>query len=202
MKKVVFIFFVLLTEFCLAQTDTLPFNRKEEIVFDSKRYRKYNNYLTFGGGLLYSSVRNIDQRVVAADFQFHLQKQYFQLGFLMSGRNFLDNNNLQAHVCFGKRIEKEKMNLALFVGPSYSKFVTAKQDTSGAFFPVVTTGMGGYVCLQAIYKVKYDVGIGIELFGDFTAKQQMGGAKLIVFFSGAYRGVKRGFKTKPKPKTP
>jgi hypothetical protein len=202
LKKSLFIFFVLLSELGVAQwlkKDTLPYNRKEEIVYDGKRYRKYNNYLTIGGGYLWSSVRNMEQKILAGDFQFHFQKQYFQFGFLMSGKEFLSNNNIQGHIGIGYRREKEQSNLAFFVGPSYSTFVTAKLDSTGEYTPVVNSGMGGYICAQYIYKVKYDVGIGLELFGDFSANQQMGGLKIIAFFSGAYRGVKRGWKTKPPP---
>ena len=202
----------MLTEFCAAQNDslvhhrrqkdTLPYNRKQELVYDTKRYRKYNNYITFGGGPLYSTVRAKDQKVLAADFNFHLQKNYFQFGFLMSGADFLANNNVQGHICFGKRYETEKMNLAVFAGPSLSKFVVAKQDSTGSYYPEVTDVLGGYICLQAIYKIKYDVGIGGEIFGDFSSAQQFGGLKIIVFFSGAYRGQYRGFKSMPKTKKP
>lgn len=191
---------VLCAEFCHAQKDTLPYNRKEEIVYDDKRYRKYNNYITLGGGPLYSSVRSKDQKVVGADFQFHLQRNYFQIGAMMSGNNFLDNNNVQGHVCMGYRIEKEQLNLAFFAGPSLSKFVVGHLDTAGVPYAVVSGGVGGYVCVQAIYKAKYDVGIGAELFGDFTRAQQMGGLKIVIYFSGAYRGAYRGFKKMPKQK--
>jgi hypothetical protein len=208
-KKFLFILFVILSEFATAQLwqkDTMPYNRKEELIYDGKRYRKYNNYLTIGGGYLWSSVRNMEQKVLAGDFNFHLQKQYFQIGFLMSGKEFLGNNNLQGHIGIGYRKEKDQSNLAFFVGPSYSTFITTKLDTAGEYFPIINTTMGAYICAQYIYKVKYDVGIGLELFGDFSPKQQMGGVKLIAFFSGAYRGLKRGFRNKPpqkvKPKSP
>ena len=176
----------------------MPFNRKEEVIYDSKRYRKYNNYLTFGVGKGYSDARRLDQSYINLDFQFHLQREYFQVGFFMSGDEFLQSTNIQGHICYGYRHEKEKYNLAAFVGPSYSYFVTGSTDTSGVTTVKAHSVIGGYVCLSAIYKVKYDVGLGIELFGDFSSQQKQGGARIVLYFSGAYRGVKRGFKTKPK----
>lgn len=198
LKKLLITAFLILPYFFYAQKDTLPYNKKAEIIYDGKRYRKYNNYLTFGAGKNYSDVRRLLQSCINIDFQFHLQREYFQLGLFMSGDDYLRNNNIQGHLCYGYRYEREKYNLAGFIGPSYSYFVTAFTDTSGITSPVINNTMGGYVCIQGVYKVKYDVGIGLELFGDFSPLQKIAGVKLIVFFSGAYRGVKRGFKTKPK----
>lgn len=192
--------FLILSIFCFAftkaQKDTLPYDRKKEIIYDNKRYRVYNNYLTFGAGKAFSDIRRLEQSVVNADFQFHLTKEYFQIGFFMSGDAFLRNTNLQAHLCYGYRYEKEKFNLAGFVGPSYSYFVTGSTDTSGVFTVKSNNTLGGYIVLQGVYKVKYDVGIGLELFADISPLQKMAGARVICYFSGAYRGMKRGFKKK------
>ncbi len=195
-------FVIILLTFCFchgkAQKDTLPYNRKKEIVYDDKRYRVYNTYLTFGVGKAYSDIRKKDQNCLNVDMQFHLTKQYFQVGFFMSGDELLKNTNASGHVCYGYRYEKELFNFAAFAGPSYSYFVTAVQDTSGLFKVTRHTTLGGYVCVQSIYKIKYDVGIGLELFADISSEQKMAGARIICFFSGAYRGVKKGFKTKKK----
>lgn len=196
LKKLIVIFLLFNFVGALAQKDTLPYDRKREIVYDGKRYRKYNNYLTFGVGKAYSTVRKIDQSLIGVDFQFHLMKEYFQVGFFMSGDRLLANNNIQGHVAYGLRIEKNKINFAAFIGPSYSYFVTASApDTAGKTYPIINKTLGGYVCGQFIYKFKYDVGIGIELFADISPLQQMYGGRLVIYFSGAYRGEKRGFKT-------
>ena len=193
---------VIFLTFCftvgLAQKDTLPFNRKKEIIYDGKRYRVYNDYLTFGAGEAFSDLRAKDQKCINVDFQFHLTKEYFQLGFFMSGDEFLRNTNIQGHFCYGYRHEKEKYNLAAFVGPSYSYFVTGSTDTSGFFVVKSNTSLGGYLCLQGVYKLKYDVGIGLELFADISPLQKIGGVRIVCYFSGAYRGEKRGYKPKKK----
>jgi hypothetical protein len=177
--------------------DTMPYNRKEEILYNGMRFRKYNSYLTFGGSFAYSNVRSYLQKGINVDFQFHLQRQYFQVGFLMSGNEFLSNNNIQGHVCYGLRRERNKTNFAVFLGPSYSYFVTGKNDSTGKnTIAVINNVLGGYLCLQGIYKFKYDVGIGLELFADISPLQTMLGGRLVIYFSGAYRGIKRGVKPK------
>ncbi len=199
LKKIAFIFLLFEAVMAFSQKDSVvKFNRKEEIVYDGKRYRKYNNYLTFGFGKGFVDVRRIDQNFINADFQFHLQKQYFQVGLYMSGDDFLRNNNIQGHVCYGYRIEKNKFNLAGFAGPSYSYFVLTKYDKAGDPYPEINNVIGAYASVQAIYKLKYDVGIGIEIFGDISGLQKMAGGRIIFYFSGAYRGIKRGYKANPK----
>lgn len=193
MKKFLIFLWIIFCCEIYAQSDTLPYNRKEEIVFDGKRYRKYNNYLTFGVGKAYSDLRSLDQSVINVDFQFHIQRQYLQLGFFMSGDEWLKNNNLQAHLGYGYRMERNKFNLAGFIGPSYAYFVISTPDTSGiGYINKHRTSIGAYVAIQAVYKIKYDVGIGTELFGDFSSEQKIAGIRVIFYFSGAYRGIKKG----------
>jgi hypothetical protein len=180
----------------VAQKDTLPYNRKREIVYDGKRYRVYNSYLSFGGGKAWSDIRDRTQSYLNVDFTFHITKQYLSLGILMSGDYFLRNKNLSGHLCYAYRIEKEKYNLAGFLGPSYSYFATGTKDSSGLYIVKYNYALGAYLRLQAIYKVKYDVGIGLELFADISDKQKILGAGVVCYFSGAYRGEKRGYKKK------
>lgn len=178
-------------------TSAYKYNKRLELIYDGKRYRRYNNYLTIGGGPNYSSIRRIDQKNVGVDFQFHVQKQYFQIGAYMSGDDFGNNKCTEFHLGIGLRHERNKFNLAAFIGPSYSIFVTEEKDSTGAVVNLpIHNAIGGYVSLQAVYKIKYDVGIGGEIFADYTPLQTMVGCKVIIFFSGAYRGVKRGFKSK------
>jgi hypothetical protein len=191
-KKFLFIVLFSSVTVAFAQKDTLPFNKKAEVVYDGKRYRVYNNYLTFGICEAYSDVRKKEQVGINVDYQFHLQKEYFDAGFFMTGDYILKNTMISGHVCYGIRKEKQKYNLAGFIGPSYSRFVTGYTDTSGVTFVTPHEVFGGYVCLQAIYKPKFDLGIGAELFADISAEQKMLGIRAVLYFSGAYRGEKKG----------
>ncbi len=186
--------------FATAQKDTLPYNRKREIIYDGKRYRVYNNYITFGMGKAFAKVRTTDQNVLNVDYHFHLNKEYFQLGFFMSVDQLLANNHAAVHRGYGKRYERNKVNFAGFVGPSYSSGYLRKTDTSGVVYPDTYTSLGVYVCAQAVYKIKYDVGIGMELFADLCDKQKLFGLRAIVFFSGGYRGYEKAFHLKTDKK--
>ncbi len=171
------------------------YNRKEEVVYDNKRYRKYNNYLTAGGGFAYASNRVGGQRVIGADFQFHIRRQQFQIGGLMSGEAFLSNNHVQAHVGYGLRRERNTTNLAAYIGPTW---FTGVEGTPGVTIPVFYTGFGGYASVQAVSKFTYDIGIGAELFGEVNFRQTQVGLKFILFFSGAYRGNKTAYSPNPE----
>lgn len=178
----------------------IPYVRREEVLYDGKRYRIYNNYLTFGGGFLGSSIRENGQKVIAADYHFHIRKQYFQVGGMISGDEFLSNNNTQVHVCYGLRRERNTTNLAAFIGPS---FFTGVTGTPGITDPSFYNGVGAYFSLQAVSKfISYDIGLGGELFAELSQKQRVFGFKIIIFFSSAYRGIKRNMNPNVRAENP
>jgi hypothetical protein len=177
----------------VGQSKRPPYFRKEEIIVDGKRYRIHNNYLTFGPGFLSSSIRNNSQRSINIDFQFHIRRQHFQGGLMMCGESFGSNNNVQAHIGYGYRKENRGSNFAFFAGPTYFTGVEAIEDSILGTRPHIYEGFGVYGCVQAVYKFTYDIGIGIEAYGEYATKQSLYGVRLIVFFSGAYVGQKRNY---------
>jgi hypothetical protein len=201
----------LLLFFCLAFTglfaqevpspkkEKQDYFRKEEIIFDGKRYRIHNSYLSLGPGFLQSTLRTSTQRALGIDFQFPIRRSHFQLGVMMSGEGFSSNNNVQAHICYGLRRERTRTNLAAFAGPSY--FTGVRSDAASGL-PVFYSGWGGYLCLQAVRKFTYDMGLGVELFGEISREQNVTGIKLIVFFSGSYRGPKKNFNPNVRSENP
>jgi hypothetical protein len=175
----------------LKQGEKLPYVRKEEIIFNDKRYRIHNNYLSFGPGYLSSDLRNNVQKNIGIDFQFHIRWQQFQGGLMMSGEEFNSNNHIGAHLGYGFRKESKKKNYAAFIGPSYHNGVFTVKDSLNNIQPDYYNGFGLYACMQAVIKLSYDFGIGGELFTDISAKQRMVGIRFIAFFSGAYVGAKK-----------
>jgi hypothetical protein len=167
--------------------------RKEEVIYDGKRYRKYNNYLTLGGGFLSSSLRDDVDRAIGGDFHFHIRRQYFQIGALMSGPQFLSNNNVQGHFGAGLRRERSNSNLAIYGGLTYFTGVITVSDSSLGLIPRYYQGVGAYICAQAMTKLTYDIGAGVEAFAEVSKTQGIIGFKLILFFSGAYVGVKKNY---------
>ncbi|MDI9342023.1 MAG: hypothetical protein QM534_15735 [Sediminibacterium sp.] len=208
MKKVfVFLFFISVWMGVQAQPtnidnprkDNEVYDRKAEVIFEHKRYRVWNNYVTAGTGVAFSPQRFDVQRLGGGDFNFHLRDQYFQVGGFISGTSLAyAKNNLQIHAGYGKRIEKSKYNFALFAGPSFSYGFLLIKDTASTtgLSPQDYKEIGGYLSTQLVYKLKYDLGIGIELFADYNRKHQLFGGKIILFFSGAYRGYMPGYRPK------
>jgi hypothetical protein len=153
----------------------------------------YNNYVTLGGGFLTSSNRSDASKSIALDFHFHIRRQYFQTGILMSGADFNSNNDFQTHLGYGIRKEKAKTNLAAFAGLTYFFGVETVSDTAYGVIPRYYQGVGMYGCGQITAKLTYDIGIGFEMFGEYSPRRSMAGFKMFLFFSGSYRGPKRNY---------
>ena len=180
------------------KSDRPPYDRKEEIIYQGKRYRIHNSYLTAGPGFLQSNIRSKLQKTIGIDYHFPIRRQDFQVGVMMSGQEFASNNHIQGHICYGFREEKNKNNLALYFGPSYATGVEG--DASGS--PKFYQGFGAYLSVQGIIKFSYDMGLGAELFGELSDRQKILGLKLVAFFSGAYRGPKRNFNPNVRAENP
>lgn len=186
-----------------SQVDSLKkFDPKEEIDFDGKRYRVYNNWLSLGPGAGYNSHWPKDEKNVAVDFSFHIKDKYFRIGSFMSGIDFTAANNYNFHLQYGLRKETTKYNLAAFIGPSYSYFKRPLSDSIrfglSNILNKVYTEFGAYACVEAVYKIKYDVGLGGQVFCDYNRVQLVYGVRLIVYFSSSFRGVKYGRATPKK----
>ncbi|MBI3518916.1 MAG: hypothetical protein HY062_06115 [Bacteroidetes bacterium] len=196
----IFTFCIFFGEICFAQSDTAKYNPKQEIVYDGKRYRVHNNWLSVGAGAGYNTKWPKDEKNLAADFSFHIKLHYFRLGAFMSGSDFNAANNYSFHLCYGLRKEKEKYNLSAFIGPSTSYFRRPLSDSSNYNLTTVYNMLGGYAAIEAVYKIKYDVGIGGQIFCDYNQVQMVYGVRLIAYFSSAYRGIKYGYHAPAKKK--
>jgi hypothetical protein len=175
------------------QAEKSDFDSKQEIVFDGKRYRVWHNYLTAGvlpGGSI-SNVIPTSQTCAGLDFNFHIRKEYFQFGALLSGNVFGDWNNSGVHLCWGKKIEKERYLFAAYGGVDYSLFYPwAKDSVPARFTSPAKSQVGAYVSIQNFWKIKYDVGMGCNIFASYNQKQYLIGARIELLFSSAFRGDK------------
>ncbi|MGE0567331.1 MAG: hypothetical protein AB7O73_05225 [Bacteroidia bacterium] len=197
--KIFILLFILLTVRVVGQRDSI-YDREEEILDDGKRYRLHNNYLTFGAGYLGSSIRDKEQPLIGFDFVFHIKRMHFQTGFLMSGDEFLSNNNINGHLGFGYRKENENLNLAFFAGPSYNTGVIPPYvDGADTVPPRLFDAIGFYGSASIIKKITYDIGVGGEFIFEVDKEQVYAGLKVVMFFSGAYRGKAKIYNKHVKP---
>ena len=203
-KKIIFIFCLIITSLgCFAQKpDTVVVARhdtvltkpeedyKREIIFDGKRYRVYNSYLSLGAGKCYNSVPDKINFNGGADFCFHIKKAYAQIGAMTTGSKSYKRSSFQMHAGAGYRKDLLKMSYAAYAGASYTVGYLPITDTLNPEKSYKAPGI--YLSAAAYYKVKYDVGIGLVLFADFNKYQTVAGARIELYFSGAYRGKKKG----------
>ncbi len=183
----------------LKQSKKKPkYYRQEEILFDGKRYKLYSNYVTGGPLIASSTIRSQAQKGIGIDFNWHIKRRYFQTGVMMSGLDFGDNNHISGHFTVAQRKEGNYYSLAGFIGPCYSYGVTGDITTGPQFYNV----FGGYASIQYVVKFNYDLGLGIEVFSEVSPKQAMFGAKLVAFFSGAYKGPKRNYNPNVRAENP
>ena len=153
-----------------------------------------------GGGFFGSTKRKTTQKPFGMDVQFHINKYRFQLGGFISGNEFLGVNNLSTHLGYGWRKETVKYSFALYTGLQHSYGVYGIADTDSTTTPYYYSSPGVYVSAQAVRKLTYDIGIGIELYSEINTTQYIGGIKFIAFFSDAYRGLKRNYNPNVRPK--
>lgn len=195
------LFLFLISSFVHAQKDTLPYDRTEEILDKGKRYAFHNNYLTGGFGFSGTKIRDVEQATLGIDFVFHIKRQHFQAGVLMSGNEFRSNNNLSGHLCYGYRIENHKSNIAFFAGISQNKgAIPAHIDQTDTIPVFYYRNTGLYANISYVHKLTYDIGIGLEAHVEINKTQVFAGIKGIVFFSGAYRGKAKVFNRRVNPK--
>lgn len=171
--------------------DTLPYNRKHELLYRGKRYAIYNNYLLLGAGYNYSSLHADPplQTNYGLQFVFHIRRQHFQAGVLVSGRSFTWSRHIALLGGYGYRKEDLKYNLGVFAGVCYNYGILPYRVRSSDTLPAeLYERWGGYASVHYIKKLYYDIGIGFEAFLNFDPKHWMVGGKAVLFFSGAYRG--------------
>jgi hypothetical protein len=165
--------------------DTI-FHPKEEIIVDGKRYRVHNNWLNVGSGEGFNTVLALPQYILNVDMNFHFHSEHIQLGTYLSGDRFLSFNNYNIHLCYGKRWEDTKRNIFVCGGPSYSY---GFPFSNGRYSPNIYNVYGFYAEAQYIYKLQYDLGIGLSAFADVNNRQSVGGIRVELYFSGSYRGL-------------
>ncbi|MCX8081138.1 MAG: hypothetical protein N3F09_07885 [Bacteroidia bacterium] len=186
---VVLFFFI---HFSFAQLkDTLPYNRRDELLYRGKRYAVHNNYLLLGAGYNFSTLHQDPplQTNYGLQFIFHIRRQHFHGGFLVSGKSFTWSRHIAFFGGYGYRKEDIDYNFGIFAGACYNLGIIPPQFTpTDTLPPILYERWGGYLSVHYIKKIFFDVGLGGEVFINVDPKHFMAGVKAVLFFSGAYRG--------------
>ncbi|MEW6467931.1 MAG: hypothetical protein AB1458_03355 [Bacteroidota bacterium] len=166
-----------------AQKRDSIYDPKKEIIINDNRFKVYNSWISGGAGWAQNFSTGRSKFNLGADFNFHIKQDYFQLGFFLSGQRFGRYDNYDFHFCYGRRLENRKINFAWFAGLAFVHGYT-REDSFYRYY----NDPGLYVSAQLVKKLTYDVGAGIEAFGEVTPRHQLAGFRFIIYFSGAYKG--------------
>jgi|GEM_PF-1483585 hypothetical protein len=169
------------------------YNSKKEILINGKRFRVYNNWMNIGTGQGFNSALPTSQSILDVNLHFHIKDKYIQLGTFLSGDRFLSFNNYNIHGCYGIRRESQQVNKFICIGPSFSwgfPYLGAGNYSEGSY-----SAVGVYAEGQWIFKIAYDLGIGVSAFVDANSRQTVGGLRMELYFSGAYRGEHKKVKS-------
>ncbi|HTL83250.1 MAG TPA: hypothetical protein VL651_16160 [Bacteroidia bacterium] len=177
-------------------TKTRP-NFKQEIIVGDKKYRVWDNYVTFGVGSCLLTNNPYFQLAFGIDFNFHIKQIYFNGGGLVSGQSYGLWNNENVHMGYIPiRHQNEKYSYAIVLDASYSS------QRRFAYPPDVyivnpLRQFGFYTEFQFDKKIDYSTGYGACFFMDLTPKNQIFGLRIDGYLSGGYRGYAPGHYKKP-----
>jgi hypothetical protein len=162
------------------------------LVVNNNKFQYVNNWFCFGGGVQQNlTYKRTLGFVGGADLNFHIKRNYFQVGAMITGRSFANYNNYQIHFGYAKRFEDRDYHFAAAAGFSYSAgYQTIQIDSVTSTYRGYDRA-GVYIQGEVIKKITYDVGLGACLFADWNKEQSMIGLKFTMYFSGAYTGKKQ-----------
>lgn len=166
--------------------DTLGFHLPEELILGNAKYKTKHSYFLAGAGISGNGLKRLDGNF-GIDYHFNIKGHYYQLGIMRSKELhglfpvYYDRILFDFHASFGKKLESVKTTYMALIGPSVIIGTNNPKENS-----YTTAGIQGQV--QAIYKVFFDVGTGICLYGNLNPKYSSAGIRLSFFFSNAYKG--------------
>ncbi len=164
---------------------------KNRIIYQNRIYRLNAPYVTFayGAGHGFESDK-IEQNMTLA-FHYFIKGFGLRLGYHSSSdtkiwwRSYQKLNDL--FLGFGTRLEKPRWNFAIFGGPSfaYGSYIDWNPDRQKDWaYGFATPGI--HAEIQTTYRIIYDIGVGLSLYGTYNRYYPVAGAQLHLFFSTAY----------------
>ncbi len=169
--------------------DTVFPLRDNRILLDEKIYQKNSPYLTMAYGVGNNfSLGGFEQDMMITYHHF-IGDIGLSLGYHASSdiqvwmRSWHKLNDFWLGA--GWRLERPRFNLGIFAGPSlaYGRYIyTEGQKDFSNYFRT----LGGVAEVQLTYKLLYDVGVGLSLYGSVNNQYSVAGAQLHLYFSTAF----------------
>lgn len=171
--------------------DTTIVLGKGRIVFKDRIYRQNASYLTVAYGAGYGFESKLIEQNMNISYQHFLKKVGLQIGYHSSSdtkiwwRSYQKLNDL--YLGIGKRWESSRYNFSVFGGPSlaYGSYIDWNDKYQKDWAYGFTTG-GLHAEAQATYKITYDIGVGLSVYGSINNQYSVAGAQVHLFFSTAF----------------
>lgn len=163
---------------------------KGRLVVKNKIYRQNASYVTLGYGAGYSFQSDAIEQNMAISYQHFVKKLGLQVGYHSSSNTRTWWNSDQKlndlFIGVGSRWEGTRFNAAIFGGPSlaYGRYSWVDQNDKTWVHFFSTPGLHAEVL--ATYKIVYDIGIGLSLYGSLNKEYSAAGAQIHLFFSTAF----------------
>ncbi len=160
-------------------------------IFNEKIYKENSPYLTmaYGAGFNFG-MKAVEQNLLISYHHF-INKLGLSIGYHTSSdiqvwwRSYQKQNDL--YLAGGYRYEGLRHNLSFFAGPSlaYGSYI-AWSEERGENRAFGFTNLGAVAELQFTYRIWYDIGLGLSLYGSVNPDYMVAGAQLHLFFSTAF----------------
>lgn len=185
--------------------DSVPF----KILYDNKIYKLNAGFFTIGTGLFLSNNISYNMKGISLHFNFHIFREvYTQVGLIRikDNKSFTFPEKKDVTISYFNFlfspfvIKKENIHFAFIfnsIGVAYGggykdetyhyKGGIAQDSTNtiqNNYF-----GWHFYSSVQCVYKFKYDLGIGADMYAEYFNDQTViVGIKISLYFSAAFRG--------------
>lgn len=196
LKSQKYILILIIAILCSNLTNAQQDSTNEEFIIGNKIYKGGSNWLKISQGVGYHFWLGQLEYNTTLAYSFRIKKLYFQLGYHVTSDEFFTKPSLQKlndiYLCIGKRKEQKKYNLAYFGGLSYAYGATLdhREWNNG----VISNWYRGFAkpglfgTIDYTYKLTYDMGIGLSLYGSINQYYNVLGLQLHFYLSGAYKG--------------
>ncbi len=178
--------------------DTTIVLGKGRIVYKNRIYRQNAPYLSmaYGAGFGFEPKvegQNTIEQNMTISYQHFINKIGLQMGYHASSdikvwwRSDVKLNDIFLGI--GKRWESPRYNFSVFGGPGYAygSYIFTITDSLGEHkYPYRFKTLGFHAEAQATYKIAYDMGIGLSLYGSVNRDYSVVGAQIHLFFSTAF----------------
>ena len=171
--------------------DTVYPLKDGRFLLNERIYKQNSPYLTLAYGAGYNHKKSSIEQNLIISYHHFIRNVGLGIGYHTSSdiqvwwRSFQKQNDL--FLAGGWRLEGLRYNLGIFAGPSlaYGSYI-AWSDERGENRAYGFTTLGGMAEIQLTYRIFYDIGVGLSLYGSYNKYYAVTGAQFHLFFSTAY----------------